>query len=362
MKAYLATNIIGVFAFDENGRVVAKKLFRKDSEAIANRLVRSGNGEVIEEERAVVEEVRKKGYKEIVMDKRTAFEKITTLYEPQHKGKEIAARELRKLALENKWVSDHAELNMLITKVNVLLAGQKIKAVGKDKIVIQVIGIIDEMDADTNSLAERLREWYGLHFPEMSREIKAHERYAELVEKHGIRGNIKDKAVEYLAQKSVGMDFSGEDEESVKAFSKTLVEMMKTREKVSRYLERLCAEIMPNLSAVAGPLLASRLVAQAGGLEKIAKMPSSTIQLLGAEKALFRHLKGQGRAPKYGVLFSHPLIQQAPKHLKGKVARLISAKLSLAAKMDFYSKKDQAKEMRAYLERKVNELVKGSNA
>jgi nucleolar protein 56 len=362
MKAYVAVNIAGVFAFDESGKVVARKLFQKDADAIADKLSRSRDGEVIEEEKAVVEELRKAGCKEVVWDKHASFEKIATTYDQQNKGKEIATNEFRRLALENKWVSSQAELNTLITRINVLLAGQKIKNVGKDKAVIQVIGIIDEMDADMNSLSERLREWYGLHFPELSREIKSHERYAEIVDKFGNRGNIKDKAIAYLTSKSVGMDFSEDDQKSVREFSKTVLAMIKTRARLAQYLENVCQEIMPNLSAIAGPLLASRLVAHAGGLEKIAKMPSSTIQLLGAEKALFRHLKGQGKAPKYGVLFSHPLIQQAPKQLKGKIARLISSKLSLAARMDFYSKKDHSKEMKGDLERKVNELMKGFNA
>ncbi len=362
MKAYVAVNIAGVFAFDESGKVVARKLFQKDADAIADKLSRSRNGEVIEEEKAVVDELRKAGCKEVVWDKHASFEKIATTYDQQNKGKEIATNEFRRLALENKWVSSQAELNTLITRINVLLAGQKIKNVGKDKAVIQVIGIIDEMDADMNSLSERLREWYGLHFPELSREIKSHERYAEIVNKFGNRGNIKDKAIAYLTSKSVGMDFSEDDQKSVREFSKTVLAMIKTRARLAQYLENVCQEIMPNLSAIAGPLLASRLMAHAGGLEKIAKMPSSTIQLLGAEKALFRHLKGQGKAPKYGVLFSHPLIQQAPKQLKGKIARLISSKLSLAARMDFYSKKDHSKEMKGDLERKVNELMKGFNA
>ena len=359
MRAYVATNICGVFAFDEGGRTIAKKLFPKDADQIADRLSRSREGEIIDEEKAIIEELRKAGCKEIVFDKHASFEKIATTYDPQNRGKEIATNEFRRLAIESKWVSDQIELNSLLTKVNIILAGRKIKAVGKDKIIIQVIGVIDELDADLNSLSERLREWYGLHFPEMSKEIKSHERYAEIVEKHGARDGIKDKAVDYLASKSVGMDFSEEDVESVKVFSKAVLELTKARGRVSKYLERVCAEIMPNLSAVAGPLLASRLIAQAGGMEKIAKMPSSTIQLLGAEKALFRHLRHQGKAPKYGVLFSHPLIQQAPKPLKGKVARLISAKLSLAAKMDFYSKKDQSKAMREDLDKKVAGIMKG---
>jgi len=311
---------------------------------------------LIEEERSVLNDLVKSGYKSAVMDKIATADGIEISCEPENKGQEIASSEFRKLAMESKWAENPAELNLMMTKVNVLLAGRKIRTVGRDKVIIQVIGVIDELDATLNSLYERLREWYGLHFPELSREIKSHEAFAAMIEKYGVRESMRE--MEALASKSVGMDFSEEDAKSVMAFSASVLEMARAKERISKYLEGVCREIMPNLSAIAGPLLASRLVAQAGGLEKIAKLPSSTIQLLGAEKALFRHLRNQGRAPKYGILFSHPLIQQAPKPLKGKVARLIAAKLSLAAKMDFYSKRDQSKGMRDDLENKVAQLTK----
>ena len=359
MKAYVATNIVGVFAFDEKGKLISEKLFPKNPEAIAERLERSRSGSLVEEEREVLGELRKSGCKEVVMDKSAQVDGMKILCEPENRGKEIATNEFRRLAMESKWVDSQAELNNIITKVNVLLAGRKIKAVGKDKVIIQVIGVVDELDSTLNSLYERLREWYGLHFPELSREIKSHERFADLVQKYGARESMRE--MESLASKSVGMDFSEDDAKSVMAFSNSVLEMAKAKEKISKYLEGVCREIMPNLSAVAGPLLAARLVAQAGGLEKIAKLPSSTIQLLGAEKALFRHLRNQGKAPKYGILFSHPLIQQAPKPLRGKVARLIAAKLSLAAKMDFYSKRDMSREMKEGLERKVAGLTKSSD-
>lgn len=360
MKAYVATNIIGVFAFDEKGKIISKKLFPKNPEAIAERLEKSRNGNLIEEEREILAELKKSGCKEAIMDKNAHVDGVKILCESENKGKEIATNEFRRLALESKWAESQAELNTIMTKVNILLAGQRIKTVSKDKVIMQVIGVIDEMDVTLNSLSERLREWYGLHFPELSREVKSHQRFAEIVEMYGNKENIKEKDIETFARKSVGIDFSEDDAESVKAFSKTLIELFRTREKLSRYLENVCRKTMPNLSAVAGPLLASRLVAQAGGLEKIAKLPSSTIQLLGAEKALFRHLRGQGKAPKYGVLFSHPLIQQTPKPLKGKVARLIASKLSLAAKMDFYSKRDDSKQMGEDLKKRVKALIKSS--
>ncbi len=332
----MATNIIGVFAFDKNGKTIVSKLFPKKPEVIAEKLRKSREGEIIEEERFVLNKIRLAGYKEVIWDKRAKDGFIACVYDPENKGKEIANNEFRRLALESRWVSTQSELNEILTKVNVLLSGEKIKIVKKDKVIMHVIGIIDELDSSLNSLSERLREWYGMLSPETVREVKSHENLLELLSKSKKEGK-----------------------EKIHEFSKSLHGLYKTRDSLSKYLESLCKETIPNLSAVGGPLLASRLISLAGGLEKTAKLPSSTIQILGAEKALFRHLKGKGKAPKYGVLFGHALIQQAPKPLKGKIARLISSKLSLAAKMDFYSKKDQGKEMREDLEKKVNELLKG---
>src|SRR4030065_417735 len=113
---------------------------------------------------------------------------------------------------------------------------------------------------------------------------------------------------------------------------------------------------MPNFSAVAGPLLGARLLSVAGSLDRLAMMPSSTIQLLGAEKALFRHLKGEGKAPKYGILFGHPLIQQATKETKGKVARLVAAKLSIAARLDRFAGKDEGESLRKQLEESMRKI------
>jgi len=358
MKAYVATNIAGVFAFDKDGKVVVCKLFPKNAERIAERLKRSRSGEIIEEERDVLRKLRLAGYKEVIWDKKAKDGYISCVYDPENKGKEIADNEFRRLSLERRWASTQAELNEILTKVNVILSGEKMKgSVGKDRIVMHVVGVIDDLDGTLNSLSERMREWYGLHFPELVREIRSHEKFAETVSKYGGREGMKERGISKLADKSVGMDFSEQDIKSVKDFAAVLLDMHKTREKMVKYLEKECAKIMPNLSEVAGPLLASRLVSLAGGLEKMAKLPSSTIQLLGAEKALFRHLKGKGKAPKYGILFGHQLIQNAPKHLRGKIARLLSSKLSLAAKMDFFSEKDQGKDMRKDLDKKVEELI-----
>lgn len=361
MKAYVAVNVAGAFALDSRGKVILSKLFPKDPEAIAGKLERSRNGEVLEEEKELLKELKAKGYGDVAWDKKIKDGEVRAKYEPGNRGKETVEKEFRRLALETGWVSGQPELNRLLSRVNIILSKRKMKGtVKKDRIAMKIAGVIDDMDGSINSLTERLREWYGLHFPEMLREIKDHEKFIELVAGGGSREKTKGKGLKKLARDSSGMDFDAEDLKAVRDFSRSLAETRKTRERLSRYLERLCGDVIPNTSAVAGPLLASRLLAVAGGLARMARMPSSTIQVLGAEKALFRHMKGQGRAPKYGLLFGHPLIQKAPKNLKGKVARLVSSKLSLAAKMDFFSRKDEGKRIREEMEKKVKAIASSS--
>ncbi|NIO22585.1 MAG: hypothetical protein GTN38_00975 [Candidatus Aenigmarchaeota archaeon] len=333
IKAYVVTNILGVFAFDREGKVIVHKLFPKKPEVIAEKLKESRKGEIIEEERTVLNKLRLAGYKEVIWDKRAKDGFIACVYDPDHRGKEIAKEGFRKLAMDTRFVTTQAELNEIITKVNAFLTKQEVSKVKDDKVIMQVVGIVDDLDSSLNSLSERLREWYGMFSPETVRKVKSHEKLVEMLSRS-----------------------AGEDE--VKNFSKSLHDLYKTRDSLSRYLESACKQTIPNLSEVAGPLLASRLLSLAGGLEKIAKLTSSTIQLLGAEKALFRHLKGKGKPPKYGILFGHPLIQNAPKPLKGKVARLVAAKISLAAKTDQYSEKNEGKRIRKELEKKVGELTK----
>jgi nucleolar protein 56 len=341
MKAYIATCLMGSFAFDARGKVLDKRLFPKDPAFIAARLEKAKSG-LIPEEKELEEALRKKGTKEIL----TRFEKDETADRALQSG-------FRKMALEFKWVGSQAELNQMLSKVNIEITKAKTREVKKDRIIIQAIGMLDETDRVTNVFVERLREWYGLYFPELESQVQSHERFTELV-LAGEKGNIKE--FQGLASKSAGMEFSSEDISQMQDVAKSLQRLFESRKSLSKYIEKSMQDFMPNFSAVAGPLLGARLLSVAGSLDRLSMMPSSTIQLLGAEKALFRHLKGEGKAPKYGILFGHPLIQQAPYEFKGKIARLVSAKLSMAARIDRFSGKDQGGEMRKELEESAGKI------
>jgi nucleolar protein 56 len=356
MRAYVGTCFAGSFAFDSDGKMIDKELFPKKIDFIVEKIKKSRSGEVLTEEEKIVQRLVKKGIVEIVWDKKANVKGMSCVYKKDNMANEILQTQFRKLAMDTRWASSQAEINEIMSKVQVELTKKELKKEKKDVLVMRIISVIDEMDKQLNTMSELLREWYGLHFPEMSRAVGSNEMFAGIVANHGNRDMIDDKKLKELADKSSGMSLSNDDVKELQEFSKTMVGFFEEKKRLTKYLEGLAKETVPNLSAVAGSLMAARLLTLAGGLDKISRLPSSTLQLLGAEKALFRHLRGEGKAPKYGILFGHVHVQKAHKEMKGKVARAIAAKLTLAARMDRYSDKDKGEEMRKELEAQISKL------
>ncbi len=354
MRAFIASNFMGSFAFDSEGNLIGHRLFPKKPEVMADKLKKIRSGEILPEERDLIEEMKKKGIQEVIWDKEIELEGMFCTTKKDHIGKETLQSGFRGIAIKLRWASSQAEINELLSRVNVEMTKKELRRVKKDKILMNAVGMLDEIDRVSNTLLERVREWYGLYFPEGARLVTSHEKFLDIASK-GAR-KTGDRQIDKLADKTSGMDFSEQDLEQVAAMASCVLDLFRRRKSLIRYVEELCKQTIPNMSGVAGPVLAARLLQLAGGLEKISRMPSSTIQLLGAEKALFRHLKGEGKAPKYGILFGHPLVQKAPKDSKGKAARLVAAKLSLAARLDMYSDRDEGERMRKELEGQVSEI------
>jgi nucleolar protein 56 len=341
MKAYVGTGAIGCFAFDEEGKLIDFVLFPKDAKAVEERLAMAARGEQAPEEGKLLENVKKRGYVEIEVGRRKADRMI--------------AERLRDLAKETGFLKV-GEVNRFLFEVGAAGARKILKQEKKERIIVHIIGLIDDLDKHLNVYSERLREWYGLYFPEVTKRAKSNEQLARIAAR-GRKDEIKEEEYAGLAKISVGMEFSEEDVKSVSSFATRLLAMFKERKSLGDYLEKLAAGEMPNLTAVAGSVLAARLVAAGGGLEKMAKMPTSRIQLLGAERALFRHMRENTKAPKYGLIFGHDLIQKAPENKKGKAARCVASKLSLASKMDFFSRKNQGSKLREELEEEMKRVL-----
>lgn len=354
MKAYLVPTIIGVFAVDEKNKVLSFKPFPKNPNLAAEKLKMS-EIEMLEEERQVRDQLGKKGFREFVFGYRKTGARHV---EPNNQAEQLVNENLRKLAIEQRFVKDQSEFNQFLSRTTIELAKVKIKkAVQRDSLIVQANGALEDLDKSINISVERLREWYGLHFPEMDRIVSNHEKFATLVSKFGARGNISDPELDQIKISSMGADFSDEDIRMMQVFASKILEMFKLREEITNYVEKVLKQIAPNLLDLAGVPLATKLIAKAGGLDRLSRMPSSTVQLIGAEKALFRFLHGKGKSPRHGIIFSHPFIQNAPDQKRGKLARTIASKLSIAAKLDYYSKEYKGERLKKELQEKVKEIL-----
>ncbi len=354
MKAYLVPTIIGVFALDENNKILSFRPFPKDSRLAAEKF-KTSEIELLDEEKQIKDQLGKKGFREFVFGYRKSGVKHT---EPNNSAEQFIRDNLRKLAIEHKFVKDQSELNQFLTKTNIELTKVKIKrAVQRDSLVIQANGALEDLDKSINISMERLREWYGLHFPEMDRAVSNHEKFATLVSKFGSREAISDPELDQFKQKSMGADFSDDDIKMMQNFASKILDMLKLREEIAKYVEAVLKQIAPNLLDLAGASLATKLIAKAGGLERLSRVPSSTVQLIGAEKALFRFLHGKGKSPRHGIIFSHPFIQNAPDSKRGKIARTMASKFSIAAKLDYYSKEYKGEKLKKELQEKVKTIL-----
>ena len=214
--------------------------------------------------------------------------------------------------------------------------------------IIQAINSLDEIDKIANALSSRLREWYGLHFPELDNVIDSINGYAQIV-MAGKRDSLSKEAYEdagfpdskvemlsLIASKSRGGDISDVNLAIVQSIAKQILDFHDLRKKIEDHIESEMESIAPNISAILGTAVGARILSRAGSLRRLASMPASTIQVLGAEKALFRSLKTGSQPPKHGLLFQHSMVHAAPRWQRGKIARAIAAKAVIAARVDVY--------------------------
>jgi len=217
---------------------------------------------------------------------------------------------------------------------NLLLAKQKVReSVTQDNLVIQTINVIEDLIKVINILVTRLRDWYELYNPEFSKALQDNERFVgEILEK-----NKTQLLKEIKVKQSMGSDLKKDDLQAILNLAKEIKSLYEHKKKQEQYLEEIMKKLCPNMITITGPIIGAKLLEHAGSLEHLSELPASTIQLLGAERALFRHMKTGARCPKYGILFQHPFVSQAKKQMQGKIARLLADKISIAVKVDFFN-------------------------
>ncbi|RLE38579.1 hypothetical protein DRJ17_03645 [Candidatus Woesearchaeota archaeon] len=220
-----------------------------------------------------------------------------------------------------------------IIKKNIEITKKQIKkSVTQDLLLVQSIHSIDEINKAINILLKRLREWYELYFPEFSKLKEDNETFVAEVSTFSRSDLMKKSKI----RTTMGADLETEDINAIKSLAEKINKLYKLRESQQNYLDKLAAKIVPKTTAVVGSNIAARLIAIAGCIKNLAMMPASTIQVLGAEKAFFRHLRTGTKMPKYGIILQHPLFERTPKKEHGKIARKLASKISISIKEDYF--------------------------
>lgn len=333
---HLATAWFGTVLLDGE-TAVAKALFPQDAASIADRLLAMHKGDVLPEERS------------LAPDGPFDVSEARLLKLP---GARLVADAPRLAARMSEFGANRPLLHDAAMEFG-RLRYRDVQG-GRDQHVLMAVDAVDDLAAVANEVSERLREWYGLHYPELNR-VERHEEFVGLVAEHGTREAIQ-AARPGLPVESIGAPLPGPEAEAVRQLARLASRVYSTRAELESYLEKTMPELAPNLARLLGASLAARIVRLAGGLDSLARMPAGTIQTLGAEKALFRHLKEGKRGPKHGVLLQHPLLHRAPRHHRGPLARALAGKVALAARADALTKHDLARGLQRDLDVRAREI------
>jgi nucleolar protein 56 len=221
-------------------------------------------------------------------------------------------------------------------------------SVTDDNLIIQTVSAIEECDKAGNLLSKRLREWYELYSPEFSKAVGDNEAFARLV----LEKSKETQLAECGVSLTMGAPLPETDVEAILTLAASVHALFLERKSLETYLETLMARHCPNMLILAGATIGAKLLREAGSMRRIATIQASTIQLYGAEKALFRHLRSGAKPPKHGFIINHPLVAKAAKQDKGRVARALADKISIACKVDYFKGEPIGASLKAALEKR----------
>jgi len=386
LEGYIVETPIGLFILDEKSKIIEAVYFSTEPSKAAVELKQLGEGKLtpaildamkhasgsysplVFENQLLASTSQREGDLKVETRANPVAEQFRSLLGSEWKGRD---KWIKQQSLESPVLKTAAAYNEFSRQVTLEIARAGIAraAAKRDLSAVQAVRGMDDLDKTLNLIAGRVREWYGLHFPEMDRMIEKHDTYARLVAKLGNRRNFtyeniaaeglpKEKAEELAAaaKKSMGAEMDDADLDVLRSFCTLMLDLYKFREKSESYVEDVMKQLAPNMTAIVGAALSARLISIAGSLENLAKMPASTLQVLGAEKALFRSLKTGARPPKHGVIFQHTAIHQSPRWQRGKIARALAGKLSIASRIDTFGGEFLGEKLRGDVDRKVEEI------
>ena len=378
MRCYIIDSLIGIYAIDDGGNFLNYIDFLGDFEKSVS-FYNSLNSDILTEEYSnFISELKNSGFDDFVFDNKKLKEKTV-----QNLGYNAS---LEKLSLEFKNfrfnLSDQLkkigitktrdEILFFFKKVEEKLIREQVSQFGSkgDVEVVQIIETLDILKKSISLFSSRMREWYGLHFPELTDKlIEENILIAKLITTLGKRENFTNEKIEQvfnfkesrinmlqkMASESMGADINLS---IIKKYANEILSLDDFRQELEGYLDTLMEQVAPNLFALVGGLIGAKLIAKAGSLKKLAFMPASRIQLLGAEKALYRFLKTGEKRPKHGLIFQWNQIRGSKPWNRGKISRVISGKIGISAKVDYFGGEFVADVLSKNINEKIQEIEK----
>lgn len=360
MKAFITTTSFGFIATDEEFNVVDKFLFEKKQIEILEKIQQK---QIIEEELELITRLSEK-YDEIIIE--------TLKTKSSYEIDEIEKISVEKTTVHGDYIREHFdEVLTQLTDANIRktmnetyneITSEKIRESIKtnDVMIVETINSLEEIEDTAGKLIERLREWCTPYLPEMEK-LHNHELYSKVIATQTSRENIINSGIldntHVSLSENYDVDISESDLEIIKSFANSVYSLYESKNELEEYIDEKIKEVAPNMYDIAGANLAAKLIAHTNGLENLAKLPSSTIQIIGAEKAIFRHLKTGENPPKHGLIFQHPSIRGSNWWVRGKLARAVASKITIAARKDAFSN-EYDPNLKVELDERIEEIKK----
>lgn len=378
MKCYIIDTLIALFGINDTGSIINFRNFNEYPQKAVEFFKSIEEGNMDDDYAVFLQEMQNSGFREFIFDNKK-LEEITTKNETSQTIFLPKSPEFRNFRLnlseQFKSIGINLSEKQLLERYKFIqeeLTRYKIKKVGarEDVIVIQIIESLDIIKKSISLFSSRMREWYGLHFPELTDKlVEDNIILAKIISKIGKRNDYEfekfndvfdfnEKRIKNLldlASNSMGSDI---DMTILQGYTNQIINLDDYRIEMENYLDQLMEKVAPNMRAIVGSLVSAKLIAKAGSLEKLAFMPASRIQLLGAEKALYRFLKTGEKRPKHGLIFQWNQIRSAKPYHRGKIARMVSGKIGLASKLDYFNGEFLGDNLMKEIEDKIHEIEK----
>ena len=378
MRCYIIDTLIGVYAIDDGGNFLNYIDFLGDIQKSVSFYNSLNSDNLSEEYSNFMTELKSSGFDDFVFDNKklkektaqylgynTSFEKFSLEFKNFRFN---LSEQLKKIGI----TKTRDEILSFFKKVEEQLIKEQISKFGSkgDVEVVQIIETLDILKKSISLFSSRMREWYGLHFPELvDKLIEDNVLIAKLISVLGKRDNFtydkidqefgfkeaRIKMLQNLASQSMGADI---DLSIIKKYADEILSLDDFTQELEEYLDTLMEQVAPNLLALVGGLIGAKLIAKAGSLKKLAFMPASRVQLLGAEKALYRFLKTGEKRPKHGLIFQWNLIRGSKPWNRGKISRVISGKIGISAKVDYFGGEFVADVLSKDINEKIQEIEK----